>query len=159
MRNLFELINSSYIADSPPVGELEGASSLSDLYSEALFRTYQQLNRLLDLLKTGELEVKTTTFVGLLKRLLAGTTIPFHGEPARGLQIMGMLETRNMDFRNIMLMSVNEGVLPKTDSDSSFIPYFIRKFFGMTTIEHQDALYAYYFYRPAQMVLRRAICF
>lgn len=131
-------------------GKNEAEDSFGDLYSESLFRAFQQVNRLKDLISTGELQVEKATFVSLIKRLLSGTSVPFHGEPARGLQIMGLLETRNMDFRNLLMMSVNEGVMPKSDNDSSFIPHFIRKFFGMTTIEHQDSLYAYYFYRLLQ---------
>lgn len=63
---------------------------------------------------------------------------------------MGVLETRNLDFRNIILLSLNEGQLPKSGGDSSFIPYNLRKAFGMTTIEHKNAVYAYYFYRLIQ---------
>ncbi|MBN2788018.1 MAG: PD-(D/E)XK nuclease family protein [Paludibacteraceae bacterium] len=131
-------------------GETENNEAFSELYNEALFRAFQVLNRLTDLLSTGELKVEQTTFVRLLKRLLATTSVPFHGEPARGLQVMGVLETRNMDFKNVLMMSTNEGVMPKTNNESSFIPHFIRRFFGMTTIEHQDSLYAYYFYRLMQ---------
>ena len=81
---------------------------------------------------------------------MAGTSIPFHGEPAIGMQIMGVLETRNLDFRNVILLSLNEGQLPKSGGDSSFIPYNLRKAFGMTTVEHRNAVYAYYFYRLMQ---------
>ncbi|MBP1594623.1 MAG: hypothetical protein H6Q12_1642, partial [Bacteroidetes bacterium] len=73
-----------------------------------------------------------------------------HGEPAIGMQVMGVLETRNLDFKNLVMMSLNEGQLPKGSGDSSFIPYNLRKAFGMTTIEHKNAVYAYYFYRLMQ---------
>ncbi len=66
------------------------------------------------------------------------------------MQVMGVLETRNLDFRHLVLLSVNEGQLPKSGGDSSFIPYNLRKAFGMTTIEHKIAVYAYYFYRLLQ---------
>lgn len=132
-------------------GEQEAAhDNFCQLYSEALFRAFQSLNRLHDLIKNGDLVLEKQTFVSLLKRMLSTTSVPFHGEPARGLQVMGVLETRNMDFRNLLMMSVNEGRMPQSENDSSFIPHFIRKFFGMTTIEHQDSLYAYYFYRLLQ---------
>ncbi|MDR3327237.1 MAG: PD-(D/E)XK nuclease family protein [Prevotellaceae bacterium] len=121
-----------------------------NLFNEAVFRVYQILNRLSDLIKEGYLDVKLNTFILLIKRVLAYETVPFHGEPARGLQLMGMLETRNLDFKNLILLSVNEGVIPKTSFDSSFIPQFIRKHFNMSRIEHQDAIYAYYFYRLLQ---------
>ena len=82
------------------------------------------------------------------------SNIPFHGEPAIGMQVMGVLETRNLDFRNLVMLSVNEGQLPKTGGDSSFIPYNLRKAFGMTTIDHKIAVYAYYFYRLIQRAER-----
>ena len=85
-----------------------------------------------------------------MNRLLTSTNIPFHGEPAIGMQVMGVLETRNLDFRNLIMLSLNEGQLPKTGGDSSFIPYNLRKAFGMTTIEHKNSVYAYYFYRLIQ---------
>lgn len=85
-----------------------------------------------------------------MNRLLTSTNIPFHGEPAIGMQVMGVLETRNLDFRNLIMLSLNEGQLPKNGGDSSFIPYNLRKAFGMTTIEHKNSVYAYYFYRLIQ---------
>ncbi|MDO4823876.1 MAG: PD-(D/E)XK nuclease family protein, partial [Bacteroidales bacterium] len=77
-------------------------------------------------------------------------TIAFHGEPANGLQVMGMLETRNLDFRNLIILSANEGMLPKASHMPSFIPYFLRDVHRLTTIEKQTSLYAYYFYRLLQ---------
>lgn len=94
--------------------------------------------------------VRTDTLKRLLNRLLTSANIPFHGEPAIGMQVMGVLETRNLDFRNLIMLSLNEGQLPKAGGDSSFIPYNLRKAFGMTTIEHKNAVYAYYFYRLIQ---------
>lgn len=122
----------------------------NQLYRESLFKCYTICNRMLNLVSSGELVVRTDTFKRLIHRLLASTNIPFHGEPAIGMQIMGVLETRNLDFKNLVIMSLNEGLLPKSGGDSSFVPYSLRKAFGMTTVEHQDALYAYYFYRLIQ---------
>lgn len=122
----------------------------NQLYRESLFRAFTLVNRLLSLIDTGDLEVKPTTLRSLLNRLMAGSSIPFHGEPAVGLQVLGVLETRNLDFRNMIILSVNEGKLPKGVNESSFIPYNLRKAFGMTTIEHKNAVYAYYFYRMIQ---------
>lgn len=121
------------------------------LYRESLFKSYTLVNRLLNLIETGDLkDIKTDTLKRLLNRLLASANIPFHGEPAIGMQVMGVLETRNLDFRNIVMLSLNEGQLPKATGDSSFIPYNLRKAFDMTTIEHKNAVYAYYFYRLIQ---------
>ena len=122
----------------------------NQLYRESLFKSYTLINRLLNLIDNGELNIQIDTLRRLLCRLLATSNIPFHGEPAIGMQVMGVLETRNLDFRNLIMLSLNEGQLPKAGGDSSFIPYNLRKAFGMTTIEHKNAVYAYYFYRLIQ---------
>ncbi len=126
----------------------------AQLYQEALFKTYTTLNRFCDLLATGQLEIQTQTFCRLLRNVLSSLSIPFHGEPVTGLQVMGVLETRCLDFRHLVMLSVNEGNLPKGEGDSSFIPYNLRKAFGMTTVEHKNAVYAYYFYRLMQRAER-----
>lgn len=125
-------------------------SADTQLSQEALFMCYTLINRLKRLLDEGLLTVSMPIMARLLTRLLASQSIPFHGEPAIGLQVMGVLETRNLDFRNLLMLSVNEGKLPKQEGDSSFIPYNLRKAFGMTTVEHKNAVYAYYFYRLIQ---------
>ena len=122
----------------------------SGLYQESIFRAYQVINRLLDLVKSGELQVEKTTFLRLLKKLFSTTKVPFHGEPVKGLQIMGVLETRTLDFKNIILLSTNEGYMPGTNNDNTFIPQFLRTHFGLSTVEHQDSVFAYYFYRLLQ---------
>ncbi len=122
----------------------------SDLYQESVFRSYQVINRLSGLLQSGELDIEKTTFLRLLKKLLSSVNIPFHGEPVRGLQVMGVLETRNLDFKNVIFLSANEGFMPKSENDNTFIPQFLRKYFQLSTTEHQDTLYAYYFYRLIQ---------
>ena len=128
-----------------------GAGEAFDqLYRESLFKAYTLVNRFHTLVESGELTVQLPTLKRLLTRVLATASIPFHGEPAIGMQVMGVLETRNLDFRHLVLLSVNEGQLPKSGGDSSFIPYNLRKAFGMTTIEHKIAVYAYYFYRMIQ---------
>lgn len=131
--------------------EEEGKDIFGQLYRESLFKSYTLVNRLLNLLETGELEgVRTGTLKRLMNRLLTAANIPFHGEPAIGMQVMGVLETRNLDFKNLIVLSLNEEQLPKAGGESSFIPYNLRKAFGMTTIEHKNAVYAYYFYRLMQ---------
>lgn len=128
--------------------------AFDQLYREALFRTYTLTNRFVTLIEQGDLPVQTDTLRRLLTRVLSTAGIPFHGEPAIGLQIMGVLETRNLDFRHLVMLSVNEGFLPKAGGDASFIPYNLRKAFGMTTIDHKIAVYAYYFYRLLQRAER-----
>lgn len=132
----------------------EDTDAFNQLYRESLFKAYTTINRFRTLIEEDELTVQSETFRRLLVKVLSATNIPFHGEPAIGMQVMGVLETRNLDFRHLVLLSVNEGQLPKSGGDSSFIPYSLRKAFGMTTIEHKIAVYAYYFYRLLQRAER-----
>lgn len=97
-----------------------------------------------------ELEVLPATFFRLLRNLVGRNAVPFKGEPLQGLQIMGPLETRALDFDNLVILSCNEGVFPRHNSSESFIPPELRKGFGLPTHEYQDALWAYYFYRLIQ---------
>ena len=117
---------------------------------ESLFRIYTILNRLYGLISSGDLNVDITTLRRLLRQILQTTSIPFHGEPAEGVQFMGVLETRNIDFDHILILSCNEGNMPKGVNDTSFIPYAIRKAYGLTTIDNKVSIYAYYFYRLLQ---------
>lgn len=132
----------------------EDTDAFNQLYRESFFKAYTTINRFRTLIEEDELTVQSETFRRLLVKVLSATNIPFHGEPAIGMQVMGVLETRNLDFRHLVLLSVNEGQLPKSGGDSSFIPYNLRKAFGMTTIEHKIAVYAYYFYRLLQRAER-----
>lgn len=93
------------------------------------------------------LAIQPQTYIRLLQQLLAPISVPFKGEPLKGLQIMGPLETRALDFNNIVILSANEGVFPRRSVNSSFIPPELRKGFGLPTYEYQDAVWAYYFYR------------
>lgn len=122
------------------------------LYAESVFKTYTAINRLRDLMCTDDnlLDVNDQTLRRLVRSVLQSQTIPFHGEPAVGLQVLGVLETRALDFRHLLMLSVGEGFLPRATSDTSFIPYFLREAFGLTTIRHKIAVYAYYFYRLIQ---------
>lgn len=127
------------------------ARTLDDpLFQESLFRTYTLVNRLHELIQSGDLIVDIITLQHLLLQLMQTTTIPFHGEPAKGIQIMGVLETRNLDFDHIIVLSASEGNLPKGVNDSSFIPYSLRKAYGLTTVDNKVAIFSYYFHRMLQ---------
>lgn len=126
------------------------ADIYSELFLEADLKVFTQIQRLVHLLESGELTLAQKTLSSLLLRVLSSATIPFHGEPVVGMQIMGLLETRNLDFKNIIFLSANEGNLPKGGSDTSFIPYNLRRAFGLTLSEHRDSIYAYNFYRLLQ---------
>lgn len=130
--------------------EKSKADIYNELFLEAHLKVFTQTQRLVSLLSDGELTLKKRTLGSLLLRILASTTIPFHGEPVIGMQIMGLLESRNLDFKNIIFLSANEGNLPKKSSDNSFIPYNLRRAFGLTLSEYRDSIYAYNFYRLLQ---------
>ncbi|MDR2652680.1 MAG: PD-(D/E)XK nuclease family protein, partial [Prevotellaceae bacterium] len=122
----------------------------NQLYNEAIFRAYTSLNRLSDMLNSKKFAIEIKTLSILLRRLLFAINMPFDGEPAKGLQILGILETRNLDFKNILILSANENLLPKSESEASFIPYNLRRAFGLTTSDKADSIYAYCFYRLLQ---------
>ena len=129
------------------------------LFQESLFRTYTLLNRLQELIQTGDLAVDCITLERLMQQLIQSTSIPFHGEPAEGIQVMGVLETRNLDFEHILVLSCNEGKLPKGVNDASFIPYSLRKAYGLTTVDNKVAIYAYYFHSLLQRSRDITLCY
>ena len=122
----------------------------SPLDTESLFRMYTLLNRLCGLVDSGVLKVDIITMQRLIGQLIMSTSIPFHGEPAEGIQVMGVLETRNLDFDHVLLLSCNEGNMPRGVNDTSFIPYALRKAYGLTTVDYKVAIYQHYFHRLLQ---------
>ena len=104
----------------------------------------------LHLLEDIELEVLPATWLRLLEDLLEGESVPFRGEPLEGLQVMGPLETRALDFRNLVILSAGEGSFPRRSVSASFVPPELRRGFGLPTYEYQDSVWAYYFYRMIQ---------
>jgi hypothetical protein len=114
---------------------------------EIIYHVHQVLMQFEVQLKDSGLAIKLPTLLKLLRRILSGSSVPFSGEPLSGLQIMGILETRTLDFENLIILSMNEGKFPKTGHIPSFIPFALREGFGLPTIRHQDAIFAYYFYR------------
>lgn len=111
-------------------------------------------SKVIDSLTHYALPVRPATWLRLLDGLLRGESVPFEGDALEGLQIMGTLETRALDFRNVVIFSANEDVFPHRSVDNSFIPPEIRKGFGLPTTEYQDAVWAYYFYRLLQRAER-----
>ena len=90
------------------------------------------------------------SFLRLFRQLVRMQKMPFAGEPLKGLQVMGVLETRNLDFKNVFMLSLNEGAFPSTGSKGSYIPHNIRNAYGLPTLAYQDAMYSYLFYRVLQ---------
>ena len=128
-----------------------GKEDISDpLFQESLFRAYTLVNRIENLRQSGDLTVDLTTLQRLTMQIIQQTSIPFHGEPAEGIQVMGVLETRNLDFDHVLLLSCNEGNIPRGINDSSFIPHSIRQAYELTTIDNKVTIYAYYFHRLLQ---------
>ena len=119
--------------------EFEAMASLAEMvvYLEGLQQEYGYFDSL-------------STFEKLYSRLAKRRTISFKGEPLKGLQVLGMLETRNLDFNRIVMLSVNEGQLPSGRSDNTLIPYSLKRHFGLPTYVEKDAVYAYHFYRLLQ---------
>lgn len=115
--------------------------------SEFIFHFYKLLNNLKAFLENTSFEIDLKTFTRLINHSIYRERAPFEGEPLKGLQIMGFMETRNLSFENVILLSANEGVLPPAKQDVSFIPYSIRRVYGLPTIDHSDAIFSYLFYR------------
>ncbi len=120
------------------------------LYGESLFQAHKVLNRFITLIEEDTLDVHPITLRRLIRSVLGSTSIPFHGEPAIGMQVMGLMETRNLDFSHLLMLNVGEGTMPKKADDNSLIPYTLREAFGLTTIRHHISVFAYYFFRLLQ---------
>lgn len=118
-----------------------------DLEQEFIFHYFATVNRMREVMHEAGIQMQIDTYFRLLKRLTQTIKIPFHGEPLSGLQVMGVLETRALDFERLIILSMNEGVFPSKRTTNSFIPYNLRRGFGLPTYEHQDSIWAYHFYR------------
>ena len=114
---------------------------------EILFAIHKVLMRFEVLTREPGIEFTFPTLLNLLRKIMEGISVPFEGEPLTGLQVMGILETRTLDFENMIILSMNEGKFPKPAHIPSLIPYSLREGFRLPTIIHQDAIFGYYFYR------------
>ena len=123
---------------------------LSSTEKEYLHVFTKYFNRLESLIQTHAYLDSLLTLKSLYKQIIGSASVPFIGEPLQGLQIMGVLETRTLDFENIILLGVNEGVLPSGKSANSFIPNDLKRYHGMPLYGDKDAVYAYHFYRILQ---------
>ncbi len=140
------------------IREIGSLEAISDVDKEFAFQFIKILNRIQDVLggpadaigSEKERVQSLKSFLRLFRQLVRAQRIPFSGEPLKGLQIMGVLETRNLDFKNVFILSLNEGVFPSFGSKGSYIPFNVRRAYGLPTITHQDAMYAYLFYRSLQ---------
>ena len=121
-----------------------------NMRNEFIYRIVLSLNKLDSIINNPEYSFSSDTFLKLLDRMLSRQTVPFSGEPLSGIQVMGILETRALDFKNLVILSVNEGVMPAVSSTSSFIPFSLRQAFGLPSVNHQESIFAYHFYRLLQ---------
>ena len=135
-----------FVGETGEIGE-EAAVNTRALEREFIYHFYKIVNRMKDLLQTIQTDLSTDTYFRLLKQMTDFIKIPFYGEPLSGLQVMGALETRVLDFENLIILSVNEGIFPAKSISASFIPYHLRRGFGLPTPEHQESIWAYHFYR------------
>jgi hypothetical protein len=134
------------VAENPD-GDTGSISLQRNVRNEFIYRIILSLNRLDEIVNSPDIRLSVQTWARILDRLLRNQTVPFSGEPLSGIQIMGILETRTLDFKNLIILSVNEGVLPSVTAASSFVPFALREAFGMPSLNHQESIYAYHFYR------------
>lgn len=127
----------------------EEKNSHNELEKEYLMVILNRLNKLSAIIQ-GRDDLLPDTFIRIFRRMISNLRIPFEGEPLAGLQIMGILETRLLDFNHVIMLSVNEDIMPRSSSGHSFIPYSMRVAYGLPVREEMDAIYAYYFYRLIQ---------
>ncbi|MFV0505681.1 MAG: PD-(D/E)XK nuclease family protein [Bacteroidales bacterium] len=117
---------------------------------EAAFKLHTAIQRIADTLSNKTNDLSDKLMYNIIEQALYNITVPFEGEPLKGVQIMGTLETRTLDFEEIFIPSMNEGNMPKNNFQNSIIPYQLRIGFGMPTMTQKDAVAAYYFYRLLQ---------
>ena len=146
-RNILSLIASGNDHNESESGS---KSTSGNIRNEFIYRVMLSLNRLETIVNRGDVTFSQETYMRILDKLLRVQSVPFSGEPLSGIQIMGILETRALDFKNLIMLSVNEGVLPAVSTGSSFIPFTLREAFGLPSINHQESIYAYHFYRLLQ---------
>jgi hypothetical protein len=146
--SLCNYLRSNFLTITTALSNTDDEAAEKDpLTPEFLYRANQVLNRLEPILSDQTVTITRETFIRLADRIFREIKVPFRGEPLRGIQIMGLLESRALDFDNLIILSANEGVMPKSSAGASYIPYNLREVFGLPTINHQDSIYSYYFTR------------
>lgn len=129
--------------------ELQSLSFTELLSMESTFQLLSHLTRFSLMKKSGKMpaNISQRALITLLRRYLGGVSFPFHGEPLANVQVTGVLETRAMDFDNLLLLNVEEGIVPNVSPDHSYLPYYLRKYYGLQTHEESTDVYAYNFFR------------
>lgn len=134
-------------ATKADASEQKGEKARQRITDEFIYRTLLSLNRIDAAAENTGIKPALNTWIRILDRILSKQSLPFTGEPLSGIQVMGILESRTLDFKNIIMLSVNEGVLPAVSTSSSFIPFSLREAFGLPSVNHQESIYAYHFFR------------
>ena len=125
-------------------------NSIDNVLYEIIYRVSTSLNRLRDTIIKDEIDLDITLFHKILIIELSSISIPFEGDPFDGVQIMGLLETRTLDFKHVVFLSCNDDLVPRISNENSFIPHSIRYAYNLNTTNKKISLYAYYFYRLLQ---------
>ena len=127
---------------------LSNQLDLPELQQSYLYQCYKQLTRLDELFsREAGAEIGLDFYMRLFKQVFREVKLPFEGEPLEGLQVMGVLETRNLDFKRVIICNMNEGNFPPASHMNSMVPFNLRRAFGLPVQEQNDAIYAYTFYR------------
>ena len=167
-QNLRDLVNSDlseilFLDNTPtPIQWIENCQALilqmkvvlqqknDSLGLEYLYRFHRVFNQLRDVIKDHQFVNDLKSLQSLFREVVGAESLDFQGEPLEGLQIMGMLESRNLDYETVIITSVNEGILPSGKSNNSFIPFDLKVRLGLPTYKEKDAVYTYHFYRLLQ---------
>lgn len=142
-----EMQDSEEETEAPETSEALSWQELLILESGYQVRVVANQMRQLIVEGLGDVPVTLSLLRLLMRRVMEGISMPFHGEPVTDIQVMGVLETRMLDFDKLLLLNVEEGVLPQTQADNSFIPYYLRKSYSMQTSDERATVYAYNFFR------------
>ncbi len=140
----------SAVASDKAITDSENENAQHNIRNEYIYRVILSINKLSSIVNSPDVIFNTNTYIRILDRMLRIQSVPFSGEPLSGIQIMGILETRALDFKNLIILSANEGTLPAVSAGSSFIPVSLREAFGLPSLNHQESVYAYHFYRLMQ---------
>lgn len=122
-------------------------TSIDTVLSESIFKAYSTINRLIDITQSEIIAIDFSLLKQLISKELQSLKIPFEGDPVNGIQIMGVLETRNLDFTHVLVLSASDDFFPNVSNEASFIPHSIRKAYSLNTVDRKIAVFAYYFYR------------
>lgn len=149
LTSLYEIIDS--LKEGIVIKQEDEHENKASLELEYLFAFVKIINKINTLSAEYNTSIDTIKSLrSIINQIVRSTTLPFYGEPLMGLQIMGMLETRTLDFENVILLSCNEDILPSAKTVNSFIPFEIKRFFGLPTYSDKDSIFSYHFYRLLQ---------